>query len=79
MSVNVTIRGRNVQCKVWKLEGFRQRSALPADTDVPGQRGRLDHRPALRLVWEERIAQEMVLGIGASAARPGHRFGCLPF
>ncbi len=68
MSVNVTIRGRNVQCKIWKLEAFDNATLYLLDTDVPGNEDAWITGQLYGWFGEERIAQEMVLGVGGIRA-----------
>ena len=48
--VSVTIRKREVKCKVWLCDTFGTVPLYLLDSDVPGNEG-VDHRPALRMVW----------------------------
>ena len=68
LSVNVMIRGRNVQCKIWKLEAFNNATLYLLDTDVPGNEDAWITGQLYGWFGEERIAQEMVLGIGGIRA-----------
>jgi len=68
MAVNVSIRGRNVQCKIWKLEAFDNAPLYLLDTDVPGNEDAWITGQLYGWFGEERIAQEMVLGIGGVRA-----------
>ncbi len=68
MSVNVMIRGRNVSCKIWKLEEFDNAPLYLLDTDVPGNDDGWITGQLYGWFGEERIAQEMVLGIGGVRA-----------
>jgi starch phosphorylase len=68
ISVNVMIRGRNVQCKVWKLEAFDNAPLYLLDTDVPGNEDAWITGQLYGWFGEERIAQEMVLGVGGVRA-----------
>jgi glycogen phosphorylase len=68
MSVNVTIRGRNVSCKIWKLDRFDNAPLYLLDTDVPGNEDGWITGQLYGWFGEERIAQEMVLGIGGVRA-----------
>lgn len=68
VSVNVAIRGRNVQCKVWKLDAFGNAPLYLLDTDVPGNEDGWITGQLYGWFGEERIAQEMVLGIGGVRA-----------
>jgi len=68
ISINVEIRGRNVSCKVWKLEAFDNAPLYLLDTDVPGNEDAWITGQLYGWFGEERIAQEMVLGIGGVRA-----------
>lgn len=68
VSVNVSIRGRNVQCKVWKLEAFDNAPLYLLDTDVPGNEDAWITGQLYGWFGEERIAQEIVLGVGGVRA-----------
>lgn len=68
VSVNVEIRGRNVQCKVWKLDAFGNAPLYLLDTDVPGNEDAWITGQLYGWFGEERIAQELVLGVGGVRA-----------
>ncbi len=68
VTVNVTIRKRNVACKVWKLSAFGNADLYLLDTDVPGNEDGWITGQLYGWFGEERIAQEMVLGIGGVRA-----------
>jgi len=68
VSVNVSIRGRNVQCKVWKLDAFGNAPLYLLDTDVPGNEDAWISGQLYGWFGEERIAQEIVLGVGGVRA-----------
>lgn len=68
MSVNVMIRGRNVICKIWKLEEFGNAPLYLLDTDVPGNEDSWITGQLYGWFGEERIAQELVLGVGGVRA-----------
>jgi starch phosphorylase len=68
MGVNVTIRGANVYCKIWKLERFDNAPLYLLDTDVPGNPDSWITGQLYGWFGEERIAQEMVLGVGGVRA-----------
>jgi starch phosphorylase len=68
MAVNVTIRGRNVSCKIWKLDRFDNAPLYLLDTDLPGNEDGWITGQLYGWFGEERIAQEMVLGIGGIRA-----------
>ncbi len=69
VSVNVKIRGRQVRCKVWKCDKFHNVPLYLLDTNLSNEN--FDSLITGQLYgWfsEERIAQEMVLGIGGIKA-----------
>ncbi len=68
MTVHVQIRGRNVACKVWKLDRFDNAPLYLLDTDVPGNEDGWITGQLYGWFGEERIAQEMVLGVGGVRA-----------
>ena len=68
VTVSVTIRRREVQCKVWKLEQFGHIPLYLLDTDIPGNSDRWICGQLYGWFGEERIAQEMVLGVGGVRA-----------
>lgn len=66
--VSVTIRKREVKCKVWLCDKFRNAPLYLLDTDVPGNEDGWISGQLYGWFGEERIAQEMVLGIGGVKA-----------
>jgi len=68
VTVTVTIRKRPVKCKVWLCDKFRNAPLYLLDTDVPGNEDRWITGQLYGWFGEERIAQEMVLGIGGVRA-----------
>jgi starch phosphorylase len=66
--VTVTIRKREVPCKVWKTEAFGNVPLYLLDTDVPGSPDPWITGQLYGWFGEERIAQEMVLGVGGVRA-----------
>ena len=68
VSVDVDIRGRNVKCKVWKTEAYGNASLYLLDTDLPENEDTWITGQLYGWFGEERIAQEMVLGIGGVRA-----------
>ncbi len=68
VTVNVTIRKRDVACKVWKLTKFGNADLYLLDTDVPGNEDPWITGQLYGWFGEERIAQEMVLGVGGVRA-----------
>ncbi|MCK8816260.1 alpha-glucan family phosphorylase [Natroniella sulfidigena] len=70
VKVKVKIRQRDVYCKVWKVDEFGHADLYLLDTDLPENDG-ADRWITGQLYGgfsEERIAQEMVLGIGGVRA-----------
>jgi starch phosphorylase len=66
--VSVTIRKREVKCKIWLCDHFRNAPLCLLDTDVPGNEDSWISGQLYGWFGEERIAQEMVLGIGGVKA-----------
>ncbi len=67
-TVKVTIRKREVTVKIWKVTGFGVRNLLLLDTDHPDNADRWITGQLYGWFGEERVAQEMVLGIGGVRA-----------
>lgn len=68
VTVSVTIRKREVKCKVWLCDRFGTAPLYLLDTDVPGNEDGWITGQLYGWFGEERIAQEMVLGIGGVKA-----------
>lgn len=68
IKVNVNIRGRDVFCKVWKVDCFSNAELYLLDTDLPENDDRWITGKLYGGFEEDRIAQEMVLGIGGLKA-----------
>ncbi|GAB6138669.1 alpha-glucan family phosphorylase [Halanaerobaculum tunisiense] len=70
VKVKVEIRQRDVYCKVWKVDCFDNADLYLLDTDVEENNGADRWITGQLYGWfgEERIAQEMVLGIGGVRA-----------
>lgn len=68
IKVSVRIRDRDVWCKVWKVECFNNAELYLLDTDLPENHDRWITGQLYGWFEEERIAQEMVLGIGGVRA-----------
>jgi starch phosphorylase len=68
ITVSVTIRKREVKCKVWLCDNFGNAPLYLLDTDVPGNEDSWICGQLYGWFGEERIAQEMVLGIGGVKA-----------
>ena len=68
VEVDVMIRDRNVKIKVWKCDNFGNAPLYLLDTDVPGNADGWITGQLYGWFGEERIAQEMVLGVGGVRA-----------
>ena len=68
VTVSVTIRKREVKCKVWLCDKYGNAPLYLLDTDVPGNEDGWISGQLYGWFGEERIAQEMVLGIGGVKA-----------
>jgi glycogen phosphorylase len=68
VTVTVNIRKRDVKCKVWLCDKFGNAPLYLLDTDVPGNEDGWITGQLYGWFGEERIAQEMVLGIGGVKA-----------
>ena len=68
VKVDVYIRGRKVICKVWKVDCFGNAPLYLLDTDIPENEDAYITGQLYGWFKEERIAQEMVLGIGGVRA-----------
>ncbi|MBI5914580.1 MAG: alpha-glucan family phosphorylase [Bacteroidetes bacterium] len=68
VTVDVTIRSVNVKCKVWLVDAFGNAPLLLLDTDLPENADAWISGQLYGWFGEERIAQEMVLGIGGVRA-----------
>ncbi len=66
--VRVRIRGRQVQCKVWKCTKYENAPLYLLDTNLPDNNDPFITGQLYGWFGEERIAQEMVLGIGGVRA-----------
>lgn len=64
ITVNLWIRGEEVTCKVWKTEAFQNATLYLLDTDLPGTSHGWITRQLYASSPQERVAAEMVLGIG---------------
>jgi starch phosphorylase len=68
VTVSVTIKGQPIHCKVWKTEKFGNVPLYLLDTDIP-QNGERQYTAFLYGGGtEERLAQEIVLGVGGYRA-----------
>ncbi len=68
VTVTVEIRGQEVKCKVWKCDNFGNADLYLLDTDLPNNPDNWTTGQLYGWFGEERIAQEMVLGIGGVRA-----------
>lgn len=70
VTVKVDIKGREVLVKVWKVAGHGVQDLYLLDTDIEGNDGEARWITGQLYGWfgEERVAQEMVLGIGGVRA-----------
>jgi starch phosphorylase len=68
ITVSVTIRNREVLCKVYKVDCFGNADLYLLDTDLPENEDAWITGQLYGWFGEERIAQEMVLGIGGIKA-----------
>jgi len=70
ITVKVPIKGRDVLVKVWRVNKFGVDSLYLLDTDLEGNDGEARWLTGQLYGWfgEERVAQEMVLGIGGVRA-----------
>lgn len=66
--VEVDIRRTKVKCKVWKCENFGNIPLYLLDTDIPGNPDSWVTGQLYGWFGEERIAQEIVLGVGGVRA-----------
>lgn len=66
--VPVTIRGEEIQCKVWKTTNWGTVPMYLLDTDIPENGERWITGQLYGWFGEERVAQEIVLGIGGVRA-----------
>ncbi|MEJ6951214.1 alpha-glucan family phosphorylase [Natronospora cellulosivora (SeqCode)] len=68
VKVKVKIRGRDVYCKVWQVNNFDNNPLILLDTDLPENNDQWISGQLYGWFGEERIAQEMVLGIAGVRA-----------
>ena len=68
VTVTVTIRNCDVKCKVWLVDAFGNAPLYLLDTDIPENADAWITGQLYGWFGEERIAQEMVLGIGGVRA-----------
>ncbi|MEZ0536727.1 alpha-glucan family phosphorylase [Caldicellulosiruptoraceae bacterium PP1] len=68
VKVKVKIRNRDVYCKVWKVDCFDNADLYLLDTDIPENADRWITGQLYGWFGEERVAQELVLGVGGVRA-----------
>jgi starch phosphorylase len=68
VAVKVRIRGRQVKCKVWECTKYHNAPLYLLDANLPENEDRLITGQLYGWFGEERIAQEMILGIGGVRA-----------
>lgn len=68
VKVSVNIRGKDVVCRIWKVNCFGNADLYLLDTDLPENEDRWITGKLYGGFQEDRIAQEMVLGIGGLRA-----------
>jgi len=68
VTVKVNIKGRDVAAKVWLCESFNNSPLYLLDTNIPENPDRLITGQLYGWFEEQRIAQEMILGIGGIRA-----------
>jgi len=68
VKVPVEIRGEEVLCKIWKTETFGNNPLYLLDTDIPENSDRWLTGQLYGWFGEERVAQEIILGIGGVRA-----------
>ena len=67
-TVNVRIRGRNVKCKIWMLDKYKNAPLYLLDTNLPENEDKWITGQLYGGFGEDRIAQEIVLGVGGVRA-----------
>lgn len=68
VKVKVKIRNKDVYCKVWSVDSFDNAPLYLLDTDIPENGDRWITGQLYGWFGEERVAQEIVLGIGGVRA-----------
>ena len=68
VEVTVQIKGSDVQCKVWKTEAFGNAPLYLLDTDLPDNPEAWTTGRLYGGTGEDRVAQEIVLGVGGVRA-----------
>ncbi|MFZ5945208.1 MAG: alpha-glucan family phosphorylase [Bacillota bacterium] len=68
ITVNCQVRGMDVTCKVWKVEGYKNVTLYLLDTDLGNSQQDWITQKLYGGVEQDRVAQEIVLGIGGIRA-----------
>ncbi len=68
VTVMVDIKGQDVECKVWKVDKFGNVDLYLLDTDLPANPESWTTGQLYGWFGEERVAQEIVLGVGGVRA-----------
>ncbi|MCB0629781.1 MAG: alpha-glucan family phosphorylase [Saprospiraceae bacterium] len=68
VTVSVEIRRQEVKCKVWKVDEFGNAPLYLLDTDLPNNPDNWTTGQLYGWFGEERVAQEIVLGVGGVRA-----------
>ncbi|MBE3583677.1 MAG: alpha-glucan family phosphorylase [Limnochordaceae bacterium] len=71
VTVRVDVRGRPVRCRVWKTEAFGNAPLFLLDTNLPENEDRWITGQLYGGFEEDRLAQEIVLGVGGVRALQG--------
>jgi glycogen phosphorylase len=81
VEVTVEIMRESVRCKVWKTERFGNAPLYLLDTDLPGNAGSWLTGQLYGWFGEERVAQEIILGVGGVRALKalGHKIDLYHF
>jgi starch phosphorylase len=67
-TVSVRIRGRNVKCKIWMVDKYKNAPLYLLDTNLPENDDKWITGQLYGGFGEDRIAQEIVLGVGGLRA-----------
>ncbi len=67
-TVSVKIRGRNVKCKIWMVDKYKNAPLYLLDTNLPENEDKWITGQLYGGFGEDRIAQEIVLGVGGVRA-----------
>ncbi len=67
-TVSVRIRGRNVKCKIWMVDKYKNAPLYLLDTNLPENEDKWITGQLYGGFGEDRIAQEIVLGVGGVRA-----------